>query len=469
MRHRALKQASGRSLTRRSFLRGAVSLAAVPLLPRLALGRAPAWNSKLRLAKIGVGGMGESDLGQLASHPGVSIAALCDIDARGKKALAGKYPDAAWFADWRELLAKLGDRVDAVCISTPDHMHAPIAMTAMRMGKHVYCQKPLGHSALENRRLADYAKAHASVVTQMGTQRSAMIGRRHQLQLLREGAIGRFKSIHAWSDRPAGWWPQGQPRPQGSAKPPEWLSWDLFLGVAPERPYLPDRYTPFNWRGTYDFGCGALGDMGCHILDYPFLAAGLGLPTAVRCDASDATDDEYPTKETIRLRYEGTPQTLGPIEVTWYDGSLRPTNASLGIPEGVDIRSNAVVVVGEKGSMLCPLDPDFDKDGNEIKSDAPQAWDPSGKPMALKPHGLAKRNHWHHWVDGCMGKAKPEAHFAFAGLLCESLSVGAAASRFANRDLTYDAKSMLFTGVPESKAILQKPYRKGWDVEGLQA
>ena len=148
MRHRALNQASGRSLTRRSFLRGAVSLAAVPLLPRLALGRAPAWNSKLRLAKIGVGGMGESDLGQLASHPGVSIAALCDIDARGKKALAGKYPDAAWFADWRELLAKLGDRVDAVCISTPDHMHAPIAMTAMRMGKHVYCQKPLGHSAL---------------------------------------------------------------------------------------------------------------------------------------------------------------------------------------------------------------------------------------------------------------------------------------------------------------------------------
>ena len=226
------------------------------------MGRIPAWNSKLRLAKIGVGGMGESDLGQLASHPGVSIAALCDIDARGKGALAGKYPDAAWFADWRELLAKLGDRIDAVCISTPDHMHAPIAMTAMRMGKHVYCQKPLGHSALENRRLAEYAKSHPNVVTQMGTQRSAMIGRRQQLQLLREGAIGRFRSIHAWSDRPAGWWPQGQPRPQGSATPPAWLSWDFFLGVAPDRPYLPDRYTPFNWRGTYDFGCGALGDMG---------------------------------------------------------------------------------------------------------------------------------------------------------------------------------------------------------------
>ncbi len=461
--------AQGPSLSRRDFVRTAAALAALPLMPRLAFGRPASANGKLQLVKVGVGGMGESDLGQLSAHPDVRFVGLCDVDARGKAKLASKFPDAAWFADWREMFSKLGDRFDGVSISTPDHMHAPIAMTAMRMGKHVYCQKPLGHSALENRRLAEFAASHPKVVTQMGTQRSAMIGRRQQLQLLREGAIGKFREIHCWSDRPAGWWPQGEPRPPGGQAPPEWLSWDLFLGVAPERPFLPDRYAPFNWRGTYDFGCGALGDMGCHIMDYPFLAAGLGLPTGVRCDAADATDDEYPTKETITLQYAATPMTTGPLKVIWYDGGLKPSLKAMGIPEGTDIRSNAIVVVGEKGTMLCPLDPEYDKAGKVTKTDEPQAWDPSGKPMALKLPALEKRNHWHHWVDGCFGRTRPEAHFAFAGLLCESLSVGAAASRFANRDLAYDAKAMIFTGVPESKAILQKPYRNGWAVPGLEA
>ena len=459
---------TGRPITRREFVRGAAAFAAVPLMPRLNAVRMLGANSKLQLAKIGVGGMGESDLAQLSSHPNVTFIGLCDVDARGKEKLAGKYPDAAWFADWRQMLEKLGDRIDGVSISTPDHMHAPIAMTAMQMGKHVYCQKPLGHSALENRRLAEFATAHPKLVTQMGTQRSSNIGRRQQLQLLREGVIGKFREIHAWSDRPAGWWPQGEPRPTGGEAPPEWLSWDLFLGVAPERPYLPKRYTPFNWRGTYDFGCGALGDMGCHIMDYPFLAAKLALPTSVRCDATNATGDEYPTKETITLRYDSTDATVtGGVKVMWYDGGLRPTNASLGIPDGVDILSNAVVMIGEKGSMLCPLDPEYDKDGKIIKSDEPLAWDGAKKPMALKLPALEQRNHWHHWVEGCLGKAKPEANFAFAGLLCESLSVGAASSRFANRDLHYDATNIAFANEPAAKAILNKPYRAGWQVKGL--
>ena len=178
-----------RPISRREFLRISAACTALPLMSCGHMLRGPGPNERLQLAKIAVGGMGESDLQELSGHPGVTFIGLCDVDARGKEKLAGKYPNATWFSDWREMLAKLGDRIDGVSISTPDHMHAPIAMTAMQMGKHVYCQKPLGHSALENRRLAEFAKAHPKLVTQMGTQLSAAIGRRQQLQLLREGAV----------------------------------------------------------------------------------------------------------------------------------------------------------------------------------------------------------------------------------------------------------------------------------------
>jgi predicted dehydrogenase len=456
--------------TRRSFIHSAAAFAALPLLPRFAPRLRLGPNQRLQLAKVAVGGMGESDLEQLASHPNVDVVALCDVDSQRRQELQAKFPKAKWFADWREMFDKLGGSFDAVSVSTPDHMHAPIAMSAMQKGKHVYCQKPLAHTAFENRALADFAKAHPKVVTQMGTQRSSMIGRRQQLQLLREGAIGKIRTIHAWSDRPMGWWPQGQPRPAGSDTPPEWLSWDLWLGVAPARPYVKDRYAPFKWRGTYDFGCGALGDMGCHIMDYPFLAAGLELPASVRCDCTDATDDEFPTKETITLKYAPNSRTAPEgVSVIWYDGGLRPTNAQLGIPDGVDIRSNAAVVIGDKGVMLCPLDPEHDpKDrAKVVLTDEPQVWDGGRNPVKLALPKLPERNHWHHWVEGCFGNAKPEAHFAFAGLLCESLSVGAAASRFPNRELQYDAKNFAFANEPAGASGLKSTYREGWSVPGL--
>ncbi|MCE9618292.1 MAG: Gfo/Idh/MocA family oxidoreductase [Planctomycetes bacterium] len=457
--------------SRRTFIRSAAAFAVLPLMPRLEPRFQLGPNQRLQLAKVAVGGMGESDLEQLSAHPNVDIVALCDVDSQEKSKLSAKFPKAQWFSDWREMFAKLGDKFDAVSVSTPDHMHAPIAMSAMQMGKHVYCQKPLAHSAYENRMLADFAKANSKVVTQMGTQRSAMIGRRQQLQLLNEGIVGKISAIHAWSDRPMGWWPQGKPMPTGSEKPPEWLSWDLWLGVAPTRPYVKDAYAPFMWRGTYDFGCGALGDMGCHILDYPFLAAKLGLPTSVRCDCTDATEDEFPTKETITLKYAPTDRTVAEgVTVTWYDGGLRPTNAQMGIPDGVDIRGNAAVVIGEKGVMLCPLDPERadPKDPKKLAlTDEPQVWDKNKKAIALNLPKLETRNHWHHWVDGCFGKTKPEANFAFAGLLCESLSVGAAASHFANRDLQYDPKSFAFSNEPKGAQFLKTKYRDGWSVKGL--
>jgi len=460
--------------SRRTFIRSAAAFAAFPLLPAFSARTFPRFqlgpNQRLQLAKVAVGGMGESDLEALSKHPNVDIVALCDVDARGREKYASKFPKAQWFTDWREMFDKLGNKFDAVSVSTPDHMHAPIAMSAMNMGKHVYCQKPLAHTAYENRMLADFAKSHSKIVTQMGTQRSAMIGRRQQLELLNSGVIiGKIKSIHAWSDRPMGWWPQGQPMPTGNEKPPEWLSWDLWLGVAPTRPYVDKAYAPFMWRGTYDFGCGALGDMGCHILDYPFMAAKLGLPLSVRCDCTDATEDEFPTTETITLKYAATDRTVAEgVTVMWYDNKLVPTNAALGIPDGVDIRSNAAAVIGEKGVMLCPLDPEYAKDSGKVTlSDEPLVWDNNKKAVKLNLPKLEARNHWFHWVDGCFGKTTPEANFPFAGLLCESLSVGAAASHFANRDLQYDPTNFTFTNEPKGAQYLKTKYRDGWSVKGL--
>ena len=459
--------------SRRTFIRSAAAFAAFPMLPGFSARALPRFqlgpNQRLQLAKVAVGGMGESDLEELSKHPNVDIVALCDVDGRGKEKYATKFPKAQWFNDWREMFDKLGNKFDAVSVSTPDHMHAPISMSAMNMGKHVYCQKPLAHSAYENRMLADFAKGHSKIVTQMGTQRSAMIGRRQQLELLNDNVIGKIKSIHAWSDRPMGWWPQGKPMPTGGETPPEWLAWDLWLGVAPTRPFVPHAYAPFMWRGTYDFGCGALGDMGCHILDYPFMAAKLGLPISVRCDCTDATEDEFPTKETITLKYAATDRTVAEgVTVTWYDGGLRPTNERLGIPNDVDIRGNASVVIGEKGVMLCPLDPEHAKDSDKIMlSDEPLVWDNKKTPVKLNLPKLETRNHYFHWVDGCFGKTTPQANFAFAGLMCESLSVGAAASHFANRDLQYDPKNFTFLNEPLGAQYLKTKYRNGWSVKGL--
>ena len=452
--------------SRRTFIRSAAAFAAFPMLPGFSARALPRFqlgpNQRLQLAKVAVGGMGESDLEELSKHPNVDIVALCDVDGRGKEKYATKFPKAQWFNDWREMFDKLGNKFDAVSVSTPDHMHAPISMSAMNMGKHVYCQKPLAHSAYENRMLADFAKGHPKIITQMGTQRSAMIGRRQQLELLNDNVIGKIKSIHAWSDRPMGWWPQGKPMPTGGETPPEWLAWDLWLGVAPTRPFVPHAYAPFMWRGTYDFGCGALGDMGCHILDYPFMAAKLGLPISVRCDCSDATEDEFPTKETITLKYAATDRTVAEgVTVTWYDGGLRPSNGLLGIPDGVDIRGNASVVIGEKGVMLCPLDPE------KVLSDEPLVWDNKKTLVKLNLPKLETRNHYFHWVDGCFGKTTPQANFAFAGLMCESLSVGAAASHFANRDLQYDPKNFTFLNEPLGAQYLKTKYRNGWSVKGL--
>lgn len=466
------------TISRRDFvlasLAAPVSFKAVTRLSR----QRPMQNSKLRVAKIGCGGMGNDDLRAVASHPMVEIVALCDVDRRSVdalrlgtkdkegKAVPPKFPQAKGFADWRELFSTMEKDFDAVVVSTPDHMHAAISMAAMNMGKHVYCQKPLAHGAWENRRLAEVAATKPNIVTQMGTQRIATKWRRYGAKLMRDGVVGRVSDLYAWTNRPAGWWPQGGDRPQGSDPIPEWLSWDLFLGVSPERPYK-DGYTPFNWRGTIDWGTGAFGDMGCHMLDVPFYELELGMPRSVRCDPEKATSDQYPERETVVVTYAAGPKTgANGLKLHWFDGGRFPDFRSLGLPEGWEGGKTAeevvkgdggVIAVGEKGVLWFPIE---------------HAWSRvfvDGKPVEMTPEDLGASNHWHDWVDACLAGKKDAcvSRFEKAGRLCESLSIGAVSSLDPGKELVFDASSCAFANSPTASRMLRRTPRAGWSVANL--
>ena len=470
---------------RRDFLKTglSVSLAAAALSPWGAAHAAPLGrrlrNGKLRVAKIACGGMGGSDLKEVAGHADVEIAFLCDTNADVLAKAAEVFPKAGKSSDWREILDNHGEAIDAVVVSTPDHSHACCSMAALNLGKHVYTQKPLAHDAFENRMLAEAAARLPKLATQMGTQRSATSERRLGLDLIAGGVLGKVKAIHAWTDRPAGWWPSGQPRPKGSDPVPAGLNWNCFLGPAPDRPFVKDAYTPFKWRGTRDYGTGAIGDMACHILDIVFYGLDLGHPLTVRVDdAPDSTADQFPNKEVIRMKFAPNAKTASEgCEMVWYDGGIFPPFASLGVseslkpggakgsgPEGLDPLPNdgAAILVCEGGVYVQPIqwqDPYAFVDGKLRRYDD------------RKNDSHRATNHWHDWVDACLGRGKTRAPFQLAGQLCETLSVGAAASLFVGQDLAYDPKAFQFLAggkpVAGSQAALKVKPREGFAVPGL--
>jgi predicted dehydrogenase len=465
-------------ISRRSFVMASL---ATPFAFRTVthLRRSEPWAmERLRVAKVGCGGMGTSDLMEVAGHKMVEVVALCDVDRRhldvlrlgGKddegKPIPPRFPNARAFADWREMYASIGRDFDAVVCSTADHMHAPISMAAMNMGKHVYCQKPLAQGAWENRRLAEVAASKPGIVTQMGTQRIATKWRRWGGKLLRDGVVGPVREVYAWTNRPAGWWPQGNPRPAGTDPVPEFLSWDLFLGVSQSRPYK-DGYTPFNWRGTVDWGTGAFGDMGCHMLDVPFYELGLGAPLTALCTPVKPSSDQFPESESVVLTYAPTPRTSKDgLTLRWFDGGKFPDFRAIGLPEGweggkegEDIvkGDGGVILVGEKGILWFPIE---------------HAWARlfvDGKPVTLNPEDLGRSNHWHDWVDACIAGKKDAcvSRFEKGGRMCESLSIGAMSALEPGRKLEYDAASCTFRNSAAASAMLRRAYRAGWEVEGL--
>lgn len=408
--------------------------------PRFAKGR-------LRHACIGVGGMGAEDMKQLMTHPLLDVVALCDVDQGFLDEAAKKAPNARVYRDWRELLAAGG--IDSVNVSVPDHMHAPIELVALRAGLHVYGQKPLTRTVAEARAVARAARK-AGVVTQMGIQNHSNVPLRQAHALFERGLIGPVHEVHVWTDRPAGWWPQGVERPEGSDPVPAKLDWDKWLGVAPVRPYKNELYHPFAWRGRLDFGTGAQGDMACHLMDAVPWFLEIGLPLNVRSEGPPPTGDTYPLWSRVRYEFAPTRHThRGPLVVEWHDGKRKAPRELLDDLGALTVPDNAALFVGAKGALIA--DPYA----------APQLLPAAEFQSELLP-ALEPIQHWHQWVDACLGKGETSAHFDYAARLTEIALLGNIALRFPHETLVYDSAGMRFTNRPEANAFLRPNYRAGW-------
>ena len=448
-----------RPCTRRTFLGGLTTASAATLLPSglWAAEAKKSPNETPDIASVGVGGKGWVDSNGAAAH--ANIVAFCDVESdQGRKRggfgmAAEKWPKARRYTDWRVMLEK-EKNLDGITVSTPDHMHAPVTMTALQRGIACYTQKPLTRTVHESRQVT-LAARKAGVATQMGNQNHS--GRTYQtlVHLIQAGTIGKIKRAHAWSNRPI--WPQGIERPSATSEVPASLAWDLWLGVAPERPFVPNVYHPFKWRGWFDFGAGALGDMGCHIIDPIYWALELDSPTAVSYDGPAPTKETFPKWERIHYEFPGTQYTTGKaIEVTWHDGNKKPDPAQCDLPANTKIPDNGCIFVGEKGVVvtahgsraLPKLYPEKDFTDFNMKV-------------------IEATEHYGQWVDAITGKGKPSSNFDYAGPLCETVLLGCVACRVPGVRLEWDAKSLKFKNSAAGNKLLRQEYRKGWEVEGL--
>jgi len=427
-------------MKRREFIKSTSALASVTLLP------SSVWagikKGKIRTAHIGVGGMGAADLSSIASHPSVEVSALCDVDADRLASAHLKYPDAKVFSDYRVLFEKMGRKIDAVIVSTPDHTHGPAAMVAMDMGKAVYCQKPLTRLVSEARVLKRLAE-EKNLVTQMGIQIHSFKEYRSSVQLIQSGIIGKVHTVHAWS--PKGWGFDG-PAPEGSDPVPDYLDWNLWLGTAPERPYKKEIYHPAQWRKILDFGGGALGDMGCHILDTPFSALELDLPVSVMSSCREPNGFAHPEKSVTTYEFSGTPYTSESLKCIWYDGEGAPDkHADLQLPGKKKLPGQGAVFVGEKGSLLLPhwTYPELIVDGKFEKLEYP---------------ALEEKDHYHQFIDACLDRDSCSTPFSYASKLSEAVLLGVLAHRFPEKLLHFDKDIQAFQEA-EANQWLDAEYR----------
>lgn len=507
-------------LSRRAFLtKVAAGGAAVTIVPRHVLGRGYTPPSDLlNIAGVGVGGMGRNNLINLSSE---NIVALCDvdwgyadksferfdteipnlqtrIDQGPPPAVPGKpapefdrakakvrvermirfknehLPKAKRYQDYREMLEKQKD-IDAVVVATSDHMHAPIALAAMAVGKHVYVQKPLTYTVEEARQLSKRAK-ETKVATQMGNQGHSLDDARTVIEYLQAGAIGEVREAHIWTNRPLGFWPQGVPRPEPLKEPadklrwsgrdvntrlaaalagdypiPDKLSWDLFLGVAPHVDYHPI-YHPFNWRGWSDWGVGAIGDMGAHLIDHTFWALDLGMPTSVETVSTPFNGACYP--HATQTFYEFPARgSMPPVKVTWYDGGLLPKKPEELGDEDLD-KGGGALLVGSKGKLI------HETYGLHPRLLPKSLHDSYGKPPQKLPR-IENEEHEMNWVNAAKGKTQASCPFEYASRLTEVMLLGIVALR-AGKKLTYDGTNMRVINVGTANDFLRRDYRQGW-------
>jgi predicted dehydrogenase len=443
-----------KKIRRRDFLAGTAAVAAFTVIPRHVLGgpgNTPP-SEKINIAGIGIGGQGASDLRELESQ---NIVALCDVDWGYAKPIFDRYPNAKKYRDFREMLDKEDKNIDGVVVATPDHNHAVVSMAALKRGKHVYCEKPLTHSVYEARMVAEEARKRG-LATQMGNQGQASIETRLTCETIWDGAIGQVHEVHVWTDRPLKgindvYWPQGVGRPTDTPPVPETMAWDLWLGPAPARPYHP-AYAPFKWRGWWDFGTGALGDIGCHTIDPVFRALKLGHPTSVEACCTLVNDETYPVASRVTYEFPAR-EGLVPVKLHWYDGGMRPPR-----PDELDPEArwgdNGTLYVGDKGKML----------GYRLIPEARAK--EYGKPPERIPRSIG---HYLEWVEACKGGKPAGSNFPdHAGLLAQVVLLGNIAIRPALKEkltrtkLMWDGANMKITNLPEANQYLQTQYRDGW-------
>lgn len=452
-----MQQAAGPkvALSRRDLIGAAAAVAAFTFVPKRVLGQAgqSSANEKLNIAGIGVGGQGGGNMNAVS---GENIVALCDVDDGRAGGTFNRFSNATKYQDFRKMLDKEHKNIDAVVISTPDHTHAPAAIMAMRMGKHVYVEKPMAHTIYEARRMTEVAK-EMKVVTQMGQGGHAGEGLRLTYEFIHDGAIGPVREVHVWSDRPGTpqrpWWPQGIGRPTDTPPVPARLDWDAWLGPARWRPYH-SAYVPRNWRGWWDFGCGAMGDMAVHNADPAFFCLDLDAPTAVEAQTSEVNDETLPKWSIITYEFPAKDNRPA-VKMIWYDGGKLPPRPEE-LEEGRRLEDNGILFVGDKGKILC---------GGW--SGPPRLIPESRMKEYKRPEKMLPRSPGHHreWIEACKA-GKPEmamAGFWYSGPFTESLLVGNLAVRLQRR-VEWDGKAMRSPNCPEVDNYITKFYRAGWGI-----
>ncbi|MFC1530287.1 Gfo/Idh/MocA family protein [Gemmatimonadota bacterium] len=439
-----------RKIDRRRFIgEAAAASAAFTIVPRHVLGgpgyRPP--SDVLNIGIIGVGGRGSANRNGVRSE---NIVALCDVDDTKVAAGLEQSPNAKTYRDFRVMLER-EPGLDAVMVSTPDHCHTVAAVTAMRLGKHVYVEKPLTHSISEARLMAETARRYG-VATQMGNQGHSRETARQINEWILDGAIGDVREVHTWTNRPI--WPQGIGRPEETPPVPSTLAWDLWLGPAPERPYHPRTYHPFNWRGWWDFGTGALGDMACHIIDFPFWALDLGHPVSVEASCAQKTRETYPVGSIVRFEFPAR-GSKPPVTLTWWDGGLMPPRPEELEPGRImGTRDGGGLFIGDKGKLMFGCY----SDGATL---IPQtAMDSYTQPAPSIPRSVG---HHAEWIEACKGGAPAASSFDFAGPLTEMILLGCLALRM-DRKLEWDGENMVVTNEPEANRFVTREYRAGWEL-----
>jgi len=442
-------------MNRREFLKlaGAGSVAGPAAISALAAESDRA-NGKVHHVSFGGNGMALKDVEQFAKHPKFHLYAVVDVDKKRAQAMLKKFPDAKFYWDWREFFAKEADNFESCNVSIPDHMHASVAMSAMRHGKNVYCQKPLCHNLHEVRALTEAAAERPDLATQMGIQIHSYAAYRMARDIVQRGDIGKVRQVYFWSNK-GSQWGRTDPAPAKPDAVPEHLKWNYWLGVAPARRFVSEIYHPDTWREWQDFGTGQLGDMACHIIDPVYMGLELGRPQSVQSFGPTPVNGAWPKRAQIHWQFDPTSYTASDgVEVIWTQGGIFPPKSVQSDLGQYSLPGQGSLWLGDQGTMVLP------------HVSQPRLF-PRKQFRDYEYPEPNQGNHWHLFLDACMGKGEPAAPFSYSGPLTETVLMGTIAWRFPGQSLEWNAEKLRFANSDAANDYLSRTYRAGWHMEGL--